>query len=65
MKIKPSTICDLCKTEEDSNKHMLIHNIKTQKLWREVEQWFSEIGVRGYVINENIIILGELQKSYF
>ena len=65
MKIKPSPICDLCKTEEDSYEHMLINCVKSQKLWREVEQWFLEIGVNDYVINENVIILAELQKSYW
>ena len=36
-----------------------------QKLWREIETWISEIGVLEYVIDDNTIIVGELQKYYW
>ena len=64
MKIKPSPICEMCNTEEDSNEHMLINCTISQQLWREVENWLSEIGLINYTIDEQNITLGEHQKSY-
>ena len=65
MKIKPSPICEMCNTDEDSNEHMFISCTVSQKLWREVEDWLSEIGLANYTIDEQKIILGEYQKSYW
>ena len=65
MKIKPSPLCDLCKIEEDSNEHMLISCTQSQQPWREVEDWLMEIGVREYTIDEQTVIFGDLQKSYW
>ena len=62
---KESTLCDFRQIEEDSNEHMLIHCEVVKSLWREVELWILEIGVIDYVVDEQIIILGELQKSHW
>ena len=32
---------------------------------REIESWISQIGVIEYVVDEDTIVLGELQKSYW
>ena len=65
MKIKYSQTCDFCLKEEDSNEHMLIECENVQKLCHEVESWMAEVGVIEYLINENIIIFGELQKAHW
>ena len=65
MKIKPSPLCEMCNTEDDSNEHMFINCTISQQLWREVEYWLSEIGLIDYIIDEQKIILGEYQKSYW
>ena len=65
MKIKPSPICEMCNTDEDSNEHMFINCTVAQEIWREVEHWLSEIGLANYTIDEQKIILGEYQKSYW
>ena len=65
MKMKPSPLCEMCNTDEDSNEHMLIKCTISQRLWREVEGWLSEIGLANYMIDEQKIILGEYQKSYW
>ena len=44
---------------------MLTYFEMVQKLWREIETWISEIGVLEYVIDDNTIIVGELQKYYW
>ena len=65
MRIKDSPLCDFCRKEEDSNEHMLIEYDKVRALWLEVQNWIFEIGVVVYSFNNNIIILGELQKSHW
>ena len=65
MKIKPSPVCGHCREVEDSNEHMLVSCSESQKLWREVENWLSVIGLIDYAIDEQTIILGELHKSYW
>ena len=44
---------------------MLIECNKVKSLWTEVERWIAEIGVVDYLINDRIIILGELQKAHW
>ena len=65
MKIKNSSLCEMCNIEEDSIEHMLITCPKSDKLWRDVESWLEEIGLTEYNIDEQKIILGENQKSYW
>ena len=65
MKIKESSLCDMCKTDEDSIEHMLIKCSKSRNLWREFEIWLSEIGLADYIIDEQTIILGENKKSFW
>ena len=65
IKLKDSSLCEMCKDEPDSIEHMLITCSKTQSLWREVEFWLSEVGLTEYTIDEQKIILGENQKFYW
>ena len=65
MKQKASILCDFCKDETDSNEHMFLNCVTIRQLWREVENWISQIGVVDYIINEERIILGELKKSHW
>ena len=65
MNQKTSTLCDLCQKEEDSNGHMCLHCEIVKQLWREVEDWISQIGVVDYAITEGTFILGELRKSHW
>ena len=65
MKIKNSSLCEMCNIEEDSIEHMLITCPKSDKLWRDVESWLAAIGLTDYNIDEQKIILGENQKSYW
>ena len=43
----------------------MINCAQIQTLWHQVEDWISNIGVIEYSITKNIIILGELQKSFW
>ena len=65
MRIKYSPLCIFCQEFEDSNEHMLIECDKVKSLWTEVESWIAEVGVVDYLINDRIIILGELQKAHW
>ena len=65
MRIKDSPLCNFCNESEDSNEHMLIECGKVKTLWTEVENWIAEVGVVDYLINERIIVLGELQKAHW
>ena len=65
MRIKDSPLCNFCLESEDSNEHMLIECDKIRSLWTEVESWIAEIGVVDYIINDRIILLGELQKAHW
>ena len=53
-------MCDLCTSNEDLYEHMFVYCEIVNNLWREIEAWISEIGVREYVIDENIIIVEEI-----
>ena len=64
-KLKPTSLCDMCNSEMDSNEHMLINCRISQQLWSEVKHWLSEIGLKDYKIDETKIILGENEKSYW
>ena len=64
-KLKPTSLCEMCNLEMDSNEHMLINCTISQQLWSEVEFWLSEIGLKDYKIDEQKIILGETEKSYW
>ena len=44
---------------------MLIECGKVKTLWTEVKNWIAEVGVVDYLINEKIIVLGELQKAHW
>ena len=65
MRIKDSPLCNFCLESEDSNEHMLIECAKVKTLWTEVGSWIAEVGVVDYLINDRIIILGELQKAHW
>ena len=65
IKSKDSSLCEICNDEMYSIEHMLITCSKTQHLWREVELWLSEMGLTEYTIDEQKMILGENQKSYW
>ena len=65
MRIKDSPICDFCHKEEGSYEHMLVECENVKILWHEVEEWIEEIGVIEYMINDNIVILGELQRAHW
>ena len=64
MNKKDSPFCDFRYDEEDSNEHMLIECKQVQEIWRDIETWILEIGVLEYVINEEIITFGEMQKAH-
>ena len=65
MRIKDSPLCNFCVQKEDSNEHMLIECEIVQTLWHNIEEWISAIGVIDYSITNSVIILGELQKSFW
>ena len=65
MRIKDSPLCNFCAQKEDSNEHMLIKCETVQTLWHQIEEWISSIGVMDYSITNSVIILGELQKSFW
>ena len=65
MRIKDSPVCNFCATNEDSIEHMLIECEIVQSLWHEIEEWIAFIGVVNYSIENSVIVLGELQKSFW
>ena len=65
IRIKDYPLCNFCQESEDSNEHMLIECENVKSLWTEVESWIAEVGVFDYLINDRIIILGELQKAHW
>ena len=65
MKKKETPMCDICEDREYSIDDMLIYCEVVQKLWREVEEWILEISVIDYSIDEYIIIVGEIKRSYW
>ena len=56
-------MCSMCQTESDSNPHMLLHCQKSKKLWSDVERWINHLGVNDYVLTENSIITGDINKG--
>ena len=61
--IKNNNLCSMCQTEPDSNSHMLLHCDKSKKIWSDIERWVTQLGVNNYVLTENSIITGEINKS--
>ena len=61
--IKPNDLCSMCHTVSDSNAHMLLQCQKTKKLWSDIERWIIHLGVNDYVLTENNIITGDVNKS--
>ena len=53
----------MCKTEKDSNIHMLIECPCTHSLWIEVEKWIRTLGMDNYCLTNNKKILGDLVNS--
>ena len=57
--IKDSEMCSLCKTEKDSNEHILILCEVSRLIWTKVESWIREIGIDVYTMtDENCFFLG-------
>ena len=44
---------------------MLIECEIVQTLWHNIEEWIAFIGVVDYSIENSVIVLGELQKSFW
>ena len=63
IKLKESNLCSMCKTEKNSNIHMLIECPCTQSLWLEVEKWIRILGMVNYSLTINHNILGDLENS--
>ena len=61
--IEANNFCGMCQTESDSNPHMLLHCQKSKKLWSDVERWINHLGVNDYVLTENSIITGDINKG--
>ena len=53
----------MCQTKPDSNSHMLLHCDRTKNIWSDFERWITQLGVNNYVLTENNIITGEINKS--
>ena len=53
----------MCKSEKDSNFHMLIDCPKTTNLWLEVENWIRTLGMEKYCLTDRRKILGDLENS--
>ena len=59
LKLKDSNFCSMCKTEKDSNIHMLIECPCTHSLWLEVEKWIRTLGMDNYCLTNNRKTLGD------
>ena len=46
--IKDTNICNICKTEVDSNEHMLLFCKGSDSLWKNAENWIRNIGLMDY-----------------
>ena len=46
--IKDTDICNICKTEVDSNEHMLLFCKGSDSLWKSTENWSRNIGLIDY-----------------
>ena len=63
MGIKKNDICSMCQVDSNSNPHMLIHCQKSKRIWLDVERWIIHLGVKDYVLTENNIITGDINKG--
>ena len=61
--IKDNSVCSMCKSEIDSNFHMLIDCPKTTNLWLEVKNWIRSLGMETYCLTDRRKILGDLENS--
>ena len=61
--IKDNSLCSMCKAEPDSNPHMILKCQKSKKLWTEVERWINHLGFVDYILTENSIVTGDINKS--
>ena len=61
--IKNNSICSMCKTEQDSNYHMLIDCLHTSNLWLDVENWIRTLGMERYCLTDKRKILGDLENT--
>ena len=61
--IKNNSLCSMCKTEQDSNFHMLIDCLHTAKLWLDVENWIKTLGMESYHLTDRRKILGDLENT--
>ena len=61
--IKDNNVCSMCKSEKDSNFHMLIDCPKTINLWLEAEIWIRTLGMERYCLTDRRKILGDLENS--
>ena len=48
MGIKNSNLCGMCRLEVDSVEHMLLYCEYTKKLWKEITDWITEMGMSDY-----------------
>ena len=61
--IKNNDLCSMCLTEPESNSHMLLHCHITKNIWSDIERWINHLGVKNYVLTENSIITGDINKG--
>ena len=62
--IKANDVCSMCQVEHDSNTHMLLHCTQSKRFWTDVERWINHLGVKEYVLTDNSIITGDINKSH-
>ena len=46
--IKDTNICNICKTDVDSNEYMLLFCEESNSLWQNTENWLRNIGLVDY-----------------
>ena len=61
--IKNNSICSMCKTEQDSNFHMLIDCLQISNLWLDVDNWIRTLGTERYCLTDRRKILGDLENT--
>ena len=54
--IKDSEMCSLCKTEKDSNEHMLILCEVSNLIWTQVQSCIQDIGIDEYTISDEFLL---------
>ena len=55
-------MCSLCKTEKDSNEHMLNLCEVSKLIWTNVESWIREIGIDEYTISDEKSFFGRIKR---